>query len=543
LRRYGVGFTHKLLVVQFAVLSAFASSIGAQTAAVPPSADPAAAVTARPAAGSEVPETGATTAAPRSQAPDQPLGLTDYQRTEIVREVERIPKPPAEDKTTTPAFEPVIKWTPLKSRLFAPIVWGCEDEWKLQIAGDWRVRAERRDNWNMNDDIDLDDDLVLMRTRLNFELTRDTFFRAFLGLLDARQFGVLEGTDPLQEDHVDIQQLFVELRPENQPWWVRVGRWIPPAFGSSRHIDYGNWSNLVNTWQGVLFDYEQGDLDLHLYLAQQLDYVHRHNDVIRTGRMSKRDHEWLYGAYATLHQFRPHKLDVYFLGQSDLDRDRTFPSSNTNEKGRIGSLDRYTVGTYLRGPVCEEEGFYKLRYGIEPAFQFGQRAGDDIKAAMLHADLYWEFEHEWKPLVQLVGNLATGDKDPNDGETNRFVQYPSASNHSPYGIIDLTRLSNLRHIGLVGKIEPQKDLKVQLEAHKFWLDSPKDSWVGASGRDQTGRSGRDIGRELDLIISKKVNDCLTVEFGAARYWPGGFSKRNGRPDAANFVYLQTVYSF
>src|ERR1043166_2558496 len=101
---------------------------------------------------------------------------------------------PAASQTSTTAT--ATSWPPpsygIKSpdppHFFAPLKWGCDDEWRFQFGGETRLRMESRDNFNMNDTAHGTDNFYLLRTKYDFELAYKDFFRAFFEVLDARQF-------------------------------------------------------------------------------------------------------------------------------------------------------------------------------------------------------------------------------------------------------------------------------------------------------------------------------------------------------------------
>jgi hypothetical protein len=431
-----------------------------------------------------------------------------------------------------------------KPRLFPPLVWGQDDEWKLQPGGDVRVRWESRRNYDMDRQVGDNDNLYFLRTRLDFELTHRSMMRVFLELLDARSRGFR--VDPLQQDEWDIHQLFAELRPaERSPWSLRLGR-QEFSFGEKRLVDASSWSNLIRSFDGARLRYEGAGLDVNAFVAQQVIFDTIRDGMIVTGRGRPKNHEWFYGVYATSRRAAPHEFDLYFLGLRDCAENRTFPSPVLSESGRPGTTDMFTVGSRARGPLWKRDGCGTLGYGLEVAGQFGHRSGDDIESGMVHADLNHQWKHPWKPKIVLEGNGASGDRRLGDGEVNRFSPL-FGTTHTPYGIIDFTRLQNLREIAVTGCVEPAAKLKAQLEWHGFWLDSRTDAWLNSSGRslgrDATGQSGREPGQEICFILTCKLSHRLTLESGAARFLEGNFAEKQGRRDGASLIYLQSVFSF
>ncbi len=458
-------------------------------------------------------------------------------------------QPPASPETTstisTDAGSTESKEKEDEYHLFKPMVWGAEQEYNLQVGGEVRARAEYRDNFDLNDSNNSSNDgLGFLRTRINFDLTYGTVVRAFVEFVDARVIDAKQEQN--QEDHGDLHQAFLDFKqPGNGPWALRVGRQELSLGRDKRLVDASNWSNLRRRFDGVTAMYRTEDLDADLFVLHPNYYERRRGDDIITGRGRPRQDEFLYGAYTTSRHFKPHTLESYFLGHTDKDSHRTYAPDRKSEDGTYGSANRYTVGSVLYGPLRETDAG-TLSYTAEGAFQFGRYSKDQIRAHFLRGDLTYEWEQPWKPSLGLVGTLASGDDDPNDGVAGGFNNL-FGTNHSPYGIIDFVRPRNLRELALIGKIQPTKKLSFQAEAHSYWMDSKKDEWSNGPGenaiRDITGRSGSAIGQELSLTAEYQSSKCLTYESGVARFFPSTFPAASGRSDPANFFYFQTRYRF
>ncbi|MGC8740738.1 MAG: alginate export family protein [Candidatus Sumerlaeaceae bacterium] len=423
-----------------------------------------------------------------------------------------------------------------RTGFFPPLVWGQEREWKLQMQADQRVRFERRDNYDLDKRKADNDDLGLVRTRVKFDLTYRTWWRVHLGLVDARQVGAR--TDIMQEAYWHLHQLFVEAKArEGSPWTITVGR-QSFDFGEGRLVEYGTWANFLKLFDGARLRYQDSGMDVSLFLVQPLIYQHHHTPFLVTGAPHPQRHTFFYGVYSTFKWWAPHEVDLYALGLSDRSNMRTFPSSVKSEAGEYGTSSRYTLGTRLRGPLVKHAGLGTLGYGLEAAYQWGNVSGDTVRAYMVHADLNYTWNSPWKPMLKIEGNLASGDRRFGDGENNTFNPL-FGSSHTPYGIIDFVRLQNLREVALNYSIEPTSKLKLQAEAHHYWLDSRTDAWFGGPGlRDKTGQSGRDLGDELSLVAKYKLTKRVSLEGGFSHFFPGNFPRKAGKTDGANFFYLQ-----
>lgn len=429
--------------------------------------------------------------------------------------------------------------------LLKPIVWGDNRVYKLQFGGEVRARGEYRDNFDLEDSDDSGNDgFGFLRTRTNFDLTYGTLVRAFVEILDAREIDA--DREQNQEDYVDLHQAFLDLKqPHEGPWTLRLGRQEMDLGRDNRLTQASGWSNLRQRFDGVRAMYRTKKLDAELFLLHPNSYKRRRGNDIITGHGRPRNEEYYYGAYITSRHLTPHTLEAYFLGLTDKDSHRTFDPNRKSEDGTYGSSNRYTVGSVLYGPLYESDDG-ELSYTGEGAFQFGRYSKDQIRSYFLRGDLTYEWKRPWKPTLGLVGTLASGDRDPDDGINGGFDNL-YGSNHSPYGIMDFVRPGNLRELALIGKIQPTKKLSFQAEAHSYWLDSKTGEGIDAPGedgiRDVSGRSGRDIGQEVSLSAEYQHSKRLTFEAGAARFFPGAFPAAQGRNDAANFFFLQTRYRF
>ena len=80
---------------------------------------------------------------------------------------------------------------------------------------------------------------------------------------------------------------------------------------------------------------------------------------------------------------------------------------------------------------------------MEIPFQFGETGKAKIRAYAFHADLSKTFDQIlWNPKVALLYDQASGDKDPNDRDSNTFVPLYQTT-HEPYGLLDFFRWENV----------------------------------------------------------------------------------------------------
>lgn len=422
-------------------------------------------------------------------------------------------------------------------KLLPPFEWGSEKQWRLEVGGDQRIRFERLDNLDLNKKNADNDDVGTLRTRLNFELTYRARIRTYVEIADVREIGARV---PLgQEAYAHIHQFYVEAPlGEGSPWSVRVGR-QRMSFGDGRLVSEDNWLNLIPLFDGVRLRYQGNDIDANFFVVRPDTYQRLWHGRLVSGRPRPIDSAWFTGTYVSLSKWKSHTWDVYAFGLSDNGRGRSVPAAPSDESGRVGRLRRYTLGTRLVGTLHENPGVGTLGYGLEAAWQFGRVAQDRIRAAMAHADINYQWDKPWKPMLKLEGNLASGDRRLGDGTLGTFDPlFPGT-----YSVIDKVRLQNLREVALTFKFQPASKLTIQTQARRYWLDSTTDAWPAYGLRDPSGKSGRAIGTELSLVATYEVSKRATLEAAVGRLLPGGFPKSFGNRDSANYVYVQYEWRF
>lgn len=430
------------------------------------------------------------------------------------------------------------------AHLIPELVWGDDGQWRLQVGGFTRLRLMDRYNYGMNGTAPVRNSYGLLRSELGFDLTYCSVIRGYFEVIDSRSFGA--STNVRQTDPTDINQLFFDLKPHrDSPWTLRLGR-QEMKLANERLVNSSGWSNLPRTYEGLRAIYKTAETEWNLFATIPDTYDHDMNGTKVTGHKEPIWGRWFYGAYGE-HKI-PHEqnLDTYFLGWSDTNTHRTFPDTVQSEEGQYGTENRYTVGGRLYGPLWRDGDRGTLSYDAEGAYQFGNLANDTIRAWMLHGNMDYEWNVPWKPVLSLQGNLASGDRQYGDGQSNTFVPLYGEA-HRDYGIIDFLRLENMREIALNGSVKPTDKLTLQLQLHQYWLDSATDAWYNSSGsdlgRDTTGNSGTHIGQELDLISTYAWSRWMTLEGGAAWFTAGRFANAVGRSEPAGLLYMQCKLSF
>jgi hypothetical protein len=325
-----------------------------------------------------------------------------------------------------------------------------------------------------------------------------------------------------------MEQLFFDVRPfgDATPLTLRVGR-QEMQYGAGRLVDSTNWGNVRNRFDAAKLMYETSTWSFDLFYAKHVD--------VRRQRPDRWHRQDFYGAYFTYKGIPRHGIDVYFFALDDTGNRR-------NPNNWAGDVARYTLGSRFWGKTA---GF---DYETELLGQWGLWAHDTIQA--WNWSIVGGYTFEKIPTTPRIGagfDLVTGDRNPND----RSVQTADrlyGSTHSYFGYLDLIGRANITDVILELSAWPVKDkVKTALTYYGFWLtqrrDALYDTGLRASRRDLAGRSGREVGKEMDLTIEWNIDVHSSLLLGWSHFWDGDFIKRTGRDKDPDFYYIHYAFKF
>ena len=182
----------------------------------------------------------------------------------------------------------------------------------------------------------------------------------------------------------------------------------------------------------------------------------------------------------------------------------------------------------------------RWNYEVEVVAQLGESGGVvagtprrdlDHRAYLLHAEVGYQFDTAWSPNLMLLYDDASGDEDPLDGSNERFNTLFGDRRFelTTTGIYGPFNRSNLEGLGLRLTYAPSPRLQGMLHYRSFRLAAERDVWVGIGARDETGRSGDSLGRQLEASATwTAVPDRLTLEAGLEHLSFGRFARPNRR---------------
>lgn len=399
----------------------------------------------------------------------------------------------------------------------------------VKITGEWQVRFESRNNFDLRNATDDDDGFSLNRIRLNFDWVANERTRLFLQLQDSR-IGSSEFANPTPyRDNLDVRQFYIDHKLDQKSLWtLRFGR-QELAYGKQRLIGGFNWSNVAQSFDGVKIGFRKNPWEVDLFAVRPV--------MINRTRFNGPDSQTdFYGIYAAWLGLKNHRLEVYGLRRNS-NRPVTFGPT----AGGAATMQETTLGFRVEGTQKRWD------YELEMAHQSGSSGAQTIDASALAAVVGYTFDAPSALRLSLEYDIATGDGSATDGKRKTFDNlYPT--NHIHYGFGDRMSWQNMRDlkVGIGGKFA--RRWHAQLDVHKLRLHTINDSLYHA-GRGllvaaaAPGTTSDDVGTELDLLFKFNQDARRTWLLGFSRLSPGNYLKQNGRPDDLDFVYVQFKQKF
>ncbi|HSI72060.1 MAG TPA: alginate export family protein [Fimbriimonas sp.] len=183
----------------------------------------------------------------------------------------------------------------------------------------------------------------------------------------------------------------------------------------------------------------------------------------------------------------------------------------------------------------------KLKYQIEGALQQGKSTGKGHKAWFSNARV--EYAQSKNTTLYTEANVASGGVTNNE---QHLFDPLYGTGHTPYGLMDVQGLRNMRHLEIGVQQKLTTDLSSKLSFNGYGLYDPADGWYSNGGGinrrpggrivDPTGQSGRDVGNEINLAFAWTPNKRDTVNFELGVFTPGNFVKKVVGPAATRQVW-------
>ena len=404
-----------------------------------------------------------------------------------------------------------------------------DEDWRLSLGGEFRYRVEAETNKAFGATEPAQDTFHLTRYLLHADFKYRDLFRTFVQGIAAFDEDRDLAPRGIDENRWDLQQLFFDVRVlgEELPLTLRVGR-QELQYGSQRYVSPLDWAGVRRRFDAVKLFAKGNTWDVDLWFSKpvpvQRKQPDRYNEDVD-----------FYGAYATYKGIDRHGVDMYFFAVEDR-------GNRVNPNGRAGDRSIFTLGSRFWGQTADFD------YEAELAGQWGHWAGDTVQAWSWTVDGgYTLADVGCKPRLGAGFDWASGDDNPRDGAVGTFDQLFPFS-HYYLGFLDLVARQNIMalNLNLSAWAVPEK-VKTKITYYAFWLNEEKDALYNAPGRavrrDGTGKSGKEIGQELDLTVAWKLKPHSSVLVGYSHFWDSNYIRSTGPSENADLFYVQYGFKF
>jgi len=419
----------------------------------------------------------------------------------------------------------------------------------IDLGLESRLRYEYRDNDFRRKNSALDEPLLL-RTRLYAAVKNQLDpFRFTVELQDSRIFNSLYAPNIRDVNKTEVIQGYGELYLKDglgedalghsRPISVKAGR-MAFELNNGRLVTRNEWRNTTNTFQGLrtTLGQQTNDWQANLFAMQPIVRLTNQVDVVSQA-------QWFYGATGEWRQWsKVITLQPYYY----LLKQNGSLVTNTSDgtlAAAIAPINRtiHTGGVRGYGVV----GDTGLDYDTSYTRQWGDDGGLPHDAYAYNAEVGYTAGYAWKPRLSSSIGFASGDKNPNDHQSQRFERLFDYAR--PWSNNDYIQMENIRASKIHCELSPTKALQIELNYSWYELASATDRWNGGAGlRDATGKSGKNIGEEIDFRVQYHINKYIGLRVGYAYFMAGDFTKKTsqlvepGRKDNSSFLYFETTLS-
>ncbi|MFN3241932.1 MAG: alginate export family protein [Planctomycetota bacterium] len=322
-------------------------------------------------------------------------------------------------------------------------------------------------------------------------------------------------------DFVELNAIYDFGAPEGHTSRLLAGRYTM-SLGSRRFVIRNGFRNTVNTFDGVDYLW-QDDQGQQLRLFWTMPVRRRPFDA---PSLRDNDFEWddqdkdlqFFGVFGARNLDEHSQLEGYVFG---LHEDAT----DSRNRRLI------TPGVRIHRPARKGAFFGQA----EAAFQFGDSQASsgtsptlDHSAWFGHASLGYRFDCACDFTVRVAYDYATGDRDPSDGENNRFDRLYGAPRfeYTPTGLWGAIQRSNFKTPELRVSFRPTRLSWIMLAYRNLELASATDQWIASGVRDATGASGDNVGQQIELRARYDfLPNNMFLEVGGVYFVSGSFLER------------------
>ncbi|HNC42318.1 MAG TPA: alginate export family protein, partial [Nitrosomonas sp.] len=404
----------------------------------------------------------------------------------------------------------------------------------LEVGLEHRTRYE----WRNNDIRRIEggeDNPIFLRNRAWIGI-KDILdpFRFAVEFQDSRVYNNKHAITDQERNEYDLINAYGELhfkkglgvddRGQDRPIRFRVGRF---AYESTdrRFIARNEWRNTTNSFEGfrLTLGREVNDWELDFFGMQPVMRLQTKFDKAN-------ENLWFFGAVGTWRKWSDYiTLQPYYMGQKQTADPNGFTATNR--------LDReiHMPGFRAYGRLGIPGQTYILDFDASYNQQLGFSGPLKQDAHGYTIEIGRTFDHPWKPRISTFYGYASGDRDPNDGEDNRFDRFFGFAR--PWSADHYVIYENLKAPKIRFEFQPTPILGFEMGYGAYWLASGTDRMFDildgnisntikdpGFNRDRTGKSGDFGGHALEGRIRFQPTPRIQTILGYTHFTAGEFVK-------------------
>ncbi len=402
-----------------------------------------------------------------------------------------------------------------------------DNDFYVSFGGEFRPRFENYTNQKWI--ADEDNEFYSQRMALHANLQLGTSFRTFLELYH----GYTDHKKVFAEyEDIDWHQRFIEYTSQieaNHNIKYRIGR-QEIALGSARLVGIREGPNIRRSFDSIRVIQELADTKIEYFYGKEVRPEFGPFDNRSNWSDSDASNPKLMGIYSQFvipGDFG--KNELYLL---------SFKVNQSQFNDVQGDEERHTIGLRRFGNIGEN-----FTYNSEIMYQFGDHAGNDIKAFNFETDWHYHFrQYGWKPALGLKLEWSTGDDEPADGEVNTFN--PMFVNPAYYGLAKTVTPTNIISIHPSITVHPSENLQLYLEWASFERESRNDGLYRVTrflSREASLGASKDVGEQIGFTLAYQFNRYWSFDFEASYFKAGKFLKESG--DSENILHFSPTFRF
>ncbi len=395
----------------------------------------------------------------------------------------------------------------------------------ISFGGETRQHYEniRNENWGA---IPRDNNgWYLQRYLFHSDLHIGKQFRGFFQIQAGTESGRRGGPRGVDEDRMDIHQLFVDwVIKFQEKITLRIGR-QEIIFGARRFLNYRERPNLRLSHDAIQLFWNPGNLNVTGFLGRPVRINRQFFDNSSTNAFTF----WgIYTVVAVSSTF-PQNVDFYYIG---LNREQA-----VFDQGRANEL-RQTIGTRIWGRWGSWD------YDFELVYQFGSFGNGNISAWAVVSDTGYTLQLEGVSKIRfsLRADAYSGDDDPNDADLNAFNPFFPKGKH----------ISQLSAAGLINQynLHPRTTVvfnqtwSATASVLFIWRQNTRDGLYSiANGLLRTGQLSRSsfVGTQHEVEVKWTINRYLDIKGIFNFFDASSFLKET--PPGNDITYLGTMLTF